>query len=260
MNAFGRVAAAALIALPGGALACEKATQLAYAADAATLSVTVNGLPVVDESDEFSTSGFAFVEHWLVKGENVMAVEVAPKGENANTKGLAEIVTACRGDMIDSRGGNAGAIAAVTIEGAGSESVTFTVDEPVETSFSHAEAAGDAGLTEAVAALAAAFEAKDMDAIAAAHQPMIEMATLMGMDGAEDMLRGMLGELFETGKLSVADGLEITSSTDGRIFAVEGADGAAPIALEAEQDGGSFSFTTGAFWARLDGDWKVIAN
>jgi len=256
-----RLALATTVLLPFQGQACEKIVQLVYSAQGAILAVTVNGLPVVNGASSGSVSGAAQMAQWLNAGQNTAELVVSAHPEGTDTAATVEIVAACRGEMIDFRGGNEGALATLTQDGAGSRSVSFEVDAAPETTFSDAVAAGDDGLTDALAALTAAFSDGDIDTIIAMHGPMLGMAGLMGMPDPEAMFRGMLGGALKNGKLAVADAVEISTSTDGRFFAVIGAaDGTAPLVLLVEESGGSSRFSTGKYWARIDGAWVVISN
>lgn len=114
----------------------------------------------------------------------------------------------------------------VEIEGAGAETHSFNRTDVAKTPYSDAAIEGDAGLADAI-----------------------------------EKLRGLLDELPPVGETVFEDPVALTPALGGRVHvAAAGADGKPPAIVRQQDDSGSFEFSTGAYWARLDGQWFVVAN
>lgn len=247
----------AIAALASPAAACEKISVLVYAIDSGRAEARLNGVPVVSSGSEDTITGMLQIGHWYLAGDNVLEV----KSIGADAKVRIELTDSCQGQMVDTRGGNDGTVQLVELEGERSVRKIIKREAGADTPYANAPAEGDAGLADAVARLRKAVAEKDVDVIVEMHGPMLKMAERMGMQGADGMLRGMLGELLPAGKAIFEEPLMLEPAMNGRVHvATAGPDRKPPVILRQEQDDGSFQFTTGQYWARVDGRWLIVAN
>lgn len=263
LRTCGRVAALAVAGLllapgQGAAADCEASWMLTYSA-VGNLFVAVNGAPVHRGGSENSYTGGAPIGHWLKAGENEVKIRLSPIGSTP-VEAHVEAARVCRGQMVETQGGNPGKVAEIALDKAGAGAATFQVDTPPSTPYDAAVVTDGAGVEAAVRKLQAAFKAGDVDTIVAMHAPMIAMAEKMGMRGAAEQFRGLFAQNLAKADLAYVDQLKVTPALDGKVQVASGPDDASPIDFRVKSDRGSLIFDTGIFWAKLNGEWLVISR
>ena len=230
--------------------ACELVHALDFKVESGKYELLVNDVFVsLDEGYSQGTRPL-LGEDWLVEGDNTVTVNFLEEG--GTPEATFAIVTGCLGEFPEGE-----PLASVTVDAPGTHVLGFTNGQPVDALHIRAEAAGDEGLAEAVARLQRAVEARDVETVIALHGPMMRDAERRG--APVDELRGMIGFLITQQEARLARDLVTTPAMEGRIHQVMTAEREPPVAIEVDQDGARFSWMTGVYWGRFDGEWGIVA-
>ena len=207
--------------------------------------IFVNG--VYFRTEQGPGSGGGTFTDWLVEGENEIRIEY--DGDDAEFS----ITQGCRGaipgeDFVD----------AVTFDAPGTKTLRFVHDRPVESEYLNAEIAGDEGLAEAIAAFQQAALARDVDAIFALQAPLFREVERQGypVAAARDFAR----EVLTNGSAEIAKSFTITPVLGGRVYQVVDAEMKSPVRVVYKAEDGTYGWSSGSYWARFDGEWKVVAQ
>jgi len=215
--------------------------------------ILVNGVPIhrfeggAPEEGMGRPTDAVNVGLWLVNGANVLAVESKALAEG----GQAEVVIVRGFDEAD--------LLRETIAGEGRVELAVAGENLPRWAWEDAEAvAGDGGdLLQAVAALHAALEAKDVDAFERAQEASIADLTQVWGPMPEEMRREMRAFLTATPVQPLPADLVATPHLDGRLWVVATPEGAAPIRVVDDQDA-NMRIETGMYWVRKDGRWQIV--
>ncbi|PHR14230.1 MAG: hypothetical protein COA41_17595 [Sphingopyxis sp.] len=207
--------------------------------------IFVNG--VYFRTEEGPGSGGGTFTDWLVEGENEIRIEY--DGDDARFS----ITRGCRGaipgdDFVDE----------VEFDAPGTKILTFVHDRPVEAEYLNAEIAGNAGLADAIESFQKAAVARDIDTIFALQAPMFRDAERLGypVDSAKAFAR----EVLTNGTTEIAESYSITPVLGGRVYQVLDAKMQSPVRVTYKAEDGTYSWSSGSYWARFDGKWGVVAQ
>ena len=242
------VSALAAAAMTAGAKACEIVHALDFKAEDGGYEISLNGVLVLADATDSQKSGLLSFNDWLVGGENEIAISYAPNGSG---EAVFNLVKDCRGAYPE---GPPEAVAAFS--GGGEKRLSFVSDAPPPQSYDKAAPTDDAGLKEAVKRLADAVAAKDIDAILEMHAPMIADAAADGVT-PEDFA-GRFGFFVGEGEAEITPVATTTPAFGGAVWQAFNEAKQAPIALKVEKNGARLRFSTGAYWARIDGEWGIV--
>ncbi|MEM8917493.1 MAG: hypothetical protein AAGE37_01430 [Pseudomonadota bacterium] len=248
LSLFRRVATmfVCLFALPGAASACELIHGLRINVESGSYSVTLNGVFLYDGDDSLSSHERGLTE-WLVSGENVVRVEFS--GE----QGEFAIVQVCAGSFADD-----GFLSQIKFASPASKELRFVHTAPIDAAYMNADIAGDTGLMDAVQKLQDAAERGDVDALMAMHEPMLADYEKRG--GQIDYVRPYMREILSKYPAETEKSLTASAVMGGRVYQVLGPENRSPVEVSGEYEGGTFHWTSGKFWARFEGDWRIVAN
>lgn len=248
LNFLGRVVTtlACLFALPGTAWACEVVHGLRINVESGTYSVSLNDVFLYDGDDSLSSHERGMTE-WLISGENVVKVEFFGK------QGEFSIVQACAGSFAV---GNF--LSQIEFTSSASKELRFVHKAPVDAAYTDADIAGDKGLMDAVRKLQDAAKAGDVETLMAMHEPMLKDYEKRG--GRIDYVRPYMRDILSRYPAEVAESLTAISVMGGRVYQVLGPDNQSPVEVSGDYDGGTFHWTSGKFWARFEGKWRIVAN
>lgn len=217
--------------------------------DAAGL-ILVNGVPIKSfggDSGGFPGMGLAApTGMWLVEGENSIVVEAKPAGSKPVTR-VVIIRSIAEPPVFEA-----------VIEGAGKAEHKVKVDKVRRWGWFDAETwQGDkAEVLAAVHQLHAAYTAKDQARVIAARAALdADFDAVMGPATADELDQEK--KFIETATLDpLGDDLSVTSYYDGRLIAVNRANGTAPILLAAPNVPGKSEIAR--FWVKKGGKWLVV--
>lgn len=245
---LGRVALmiTVLISFSGAARACELVHGLRINVESGTFSVKLNDVFLYDGNDSMSPHDRGLTE-WLVSGENVITVDFA------GTKGEFSLVQACRGGLADD-----GFVSQIRFSSPASKELSFVHEAPVNAAYMNADIAGDAGLMDAVRKLQQAAKTGDVEAVMAMHDPMLKDHEMRG--GQIDWVRPYMREILSRYPAEIEESLTAKPVMGGRVYQVLGPENRSPLEVSGEYDGGTFHWTSGQFWARFEGKWRLVAN
>ncbi|MGB0748978.1 MAG: hypothetical protein ACPGO3_09550 [Magnetospiraceae bacterium] len=230
------------------ASACETVHMLNFDITEGAYDIRINGV-FVSQDEGASSGGRPIMAHdWLQQGKNDVVITFA----DGPAKATFDIVTGCRGDFDTSE-----PLSSASFKKPGTQTLTFTYDDPIAAEFTKAEKAGEDGLMNAVATLQKAMADGDVDTVIALHAPMMREAERQGVP--VDRIKGMLGELVGMKQATLPKDLSAEPALDGTIYVVTGPDRSAPVAVEIKEANGSFSWFSGVYWGRFNGEWGVVA-
>ena len=207
--------------------------------------IFVNG--VYFRTEQGPGSGGGTFTDWLVEGENEIRIEY--DGNDAQFS----ITQGCRGaipgdDFVD----------VVEFDAPGTKTLRFVHDRAVEAEYLSAEIAGDEGLAEAIAEFQKAALARDIDTIFALQAPLFREVERQGYP--VDMARDFAREVLTNGTAEIARRFTITPVLGGRVYQVVDADMKSPVRVVYKAEDGTYGWSSGSYWARFDGEWRVVAQ
>ncbi len=245
---FLAIAASAAIlsaAAMSSAAACGLRTLYSSQMKEGAYAMDLNGVRTQqnDEPGDYFNGG-PFTQ-FLLEGENTFTLTM--------TQGSADVrvYRACRGDF------EGETLVEAKVVAPESKSLTFFVENAPAQVYDDAPS-DDSGLKEALAALRASVEAKDVDAYRDMHKGLIMTAMADGMP--EDMLNRMIAITIEQGEASYNDDVTFKPAMEGRVWQVLTDSGESPIVIDIKMNGGTNTMRTGAYWAKLDGEWTIVSN
>ena len=227
-----------------GAAACETVHAYQYQMDDAAYTFELNGVFLNHTGDPGNYSGGGPLMQWVAEGENTFTVTMLQGSANI------KVIKACQGDF------DGETLVEASIGAGESRDLTFFIEDAPPAVYDNAGVLAEDGLAEAVDALKAAVTARDFDTFWAMHQGLIMQATSMGFP--EEQLKGMMGQTVSDGEATFADDLVFKPVLGGKVWQVMTKDHAAPVTIKLH--GGSTTVDTGAFWTKIDGQWRVAGT
>ncbi len=242
-----RAAIGGLIGLSIGsaAVACEAYHGYRIQTEGADYLIKLNGVQTARDADFSDHQRVGPFNQWVVEGENVVTFSI--KQGSADVSLSRYCVGSYEGEVV----------VEASLTGPETRELTFFAENAPKPIYDDL-ATDDTGLKEALTALKAAIEAKDVETYWDMHEGLRAAAAA---DGApEEMMRRMMTITVEEGKATYNDELTFTPVLDGRVWQVLTEDGTEPIVIEIKRDGGTNIMRTGSFWAKIDGVWDVVGN
>ena len=227
------------------ASACEIVHVYQYQMQDGAYSMALNGVHIAQNDDPSNYFGGGPFMQWLSEGENTFSITM--------NQGSADIKVqrACQGDF------DGDTLVEATVTAPETKELTFFVENAPKPVYDDV-ATDDAGLKEALAKLKTAVDTRDFDTYWSMHRGLLETATAAGMP--EEMMRMMMTATVEQGKATYNDNVTISSALDNRVWLVMAEGGESPIVIDIEMNGGTNTMRTGAYWAKVDGEWTVVSN
>jgi hypothetical protein len=238
---FGAVAAA-VACTP--AIACEIVHAYRYQMDQAAYALELNGVHIDYNAEPGDYFGGGPFRQWVAEGENTLTITLS--------KGSADIsvIRACSNDF------DGDTLVEASVSAPESRTLTFFVEGARKAVYDSVGPLAEDGLAEAVAALKAAVKARDFDQFWQLHEGLRIEATSAGFP--EEQLRAMMEQTVANGEPVFRDDLVFKPVLGGRVWQVMTGDFAAPVTLSL--DGGSMTVNTGAYWTKVDGQWRVAGT
>lgn len=244
---------AGICVLPGIAVACDTTHALRINVQSGTYEVYLNDAFLYAGNSSNALHHRSFTE-WLVPKNNIVTVKFD------GTDGEFSLIKGCLGQFPSDN-----FISQVKFTAAGSKTFSFDHVLPLDNHYQRADIAGDSGLMDAVKVLQDAARKGDVVKILSIHAPMLDeyKRTEKSKEEAEafvaqvqDYMRYILTE----NDIVIADTLIAKPIMGGRVYQVLDRNKRSPIAVSSIEDDGSYSWNSGTFWARFNGEWQLIAN
>ena len=227
------------------AAACEIVHVYQYQMQGGAYAMSLNGVHLSQNDDPGDYFGGGPFMQWLSEGENTFAITM-----NAGSADI-KVQRACQGDF------DGDTLVETTVTAPETKELTFFVENAPKPVYDDV-ATDDAGLKEALAALKTAIDTRDFDTYWSMHKGLLATATAAGMP--EEMMRMMMTATVEQGKPTYNDNVSVSSALDGRVWLVFAEGGESPIVIDIEMNGGTNTMRTGAYWAKVDGEWSAVGN
>lgn len=214
--------------------------------------VVINGVPVHHFPRRFpdgTVTGTSFfgISEWLVNGGNRIEIRIA---KVVNDGWVESLLAKSREDLEKPRERRVQpGIVTLSESAAEVPGWSWLTAEPLGND--------EAGVRAAVGALHAALERNNLKAFDQMRVPLEKDFEALWAKLSERE-RGNLHRQLTAGKVEpLATPLSIDLAYGGRLVGVSGPDGQAPVRVELGQDS-PVPFETGQFWAKLDGQWKLV--
>ncbi len=233
------------LSIGSAAFACETYHGYRIQTDNGDYTVQLNGVLTAQDAEVGDHQRVGPFNQWVTEGENLVTVSI--------NQGSAKVSLSryCVGSY------EGEVVVEANLTGPETRELTFFAESAPKPIYDDV-ATNDDGLKEALAALKAAIDAKDVDTYWDMHQGLRAAAAA---DGApEEMIRRMITITVEEGKATYADNLTFTPVLDGRVWQVFAEDGTEPIVIEIKRDGGTNIMRTGSYWGKINGAWDVVGN
>lgn len=224
--------------------ACISEHGLQDKLESGSANIFVNG--VFFRTERGPSSGGGTFQDWLIEGENIIRIEY--DGDAAQFS----ITQGCRGAMPEKE-----FVDQVEFDAPGTKTLVFIHDRPVEAEYLKAEIAGEEGLEQAIAKFQEAALARDIDTIFALQAPLFRENERRGYP--VEMARAFAREVLANGTAEIAENFTITAVLGGRVYQVLDTQMQSPIRVVYKDEDGSYSWSSGTYWARFDGKWGVVA-
>lgn len=212
----------------------------------------VNGIPAQafrhEAGKQASTTGVAHMT-MARNGRNEIVVEVT--------------INAPGGEIVVAMGEGFPPANKTTFTKSGSARHTYDASGLPEWAWSKADKVTDAKaeLQKAIKDLHALMQRKDKDGFFKLRQPAMDDLVKINPQVAarQEGMKQYLGELMSKGKLgAIPAELIYESHEDGRLWVVVTPDYQVPIRLQGTGEMANASAETGQFWARFNGEWKLV--
>ncbi len=227
------------------ATACEVLHAYQYQMQGGAYSMALNGVQLSQNDEPGDYFGGGPFMQWLAEGENTFSVTMSKGSADINVQRV------CQGEFEGEK------LVEATIAAPETKELTFFVENAPKPVYDDV-ATDDTGLKEALAKLKNAVDTRDFDTYWSMHKGLLETATAAGMP--EDMMRMMMTATVEQGKPTYNDNVTISSALNDRVWLVFAEGGESPIVIDIEMNGGTNTMRTGAYWAKVDGEWSVVGN
>lgn len=233
------------LSIGSAAFACESYHGYRVQTENSDYTVSLNGVVTAREAEANDHQRVGPFNQWVAEGENVVTISIGQGSAHVSLSRYC--VGSYEGEVV----------VEANLTGPETRQLTFFA-ENAPTPVYDDVATDDTGLREALAALKAAIDAKDVEAYWDMHEGLRAAAAA---DGApEEMMRRMITITVEEGKPTYHDNLTFTPVLDGRVWQVLAEDGTEPIVIEIKRDGGTNIMRTGSFWGKVNGVWDVVGN
>lgn len=242
VKSFILAAAAAFSA--SAALACEALNVQRFQFDGAVYVSELNGVYLDHSTEPSDASGGGPFNQWLVAGENTYSISVTAGSANV------QIQRVCRGEF------DGEMLVEATVNAGETRELTFFVDDAPSAPYDGLGPIAKDGLPEALGRMKTAVAKKKFNNYWRFIEGVRMAAEAQGVP--IEQMKPQLKEIIENSNHTFAKGLRYKPVMGGRVWQVLGPNHEPPILIEHAEDGSRISISTGAFWTKINGEWRVV--